>query len=206
MLTYEERLDADLGWALEEGGLYFECRGAVHETLQRFTKVLGELQIDYVVVGALAMFFHGFRRFTESIDVIVTSQGLVRIQDEFEPHGFRHFGSDNSFRDTRTGVKIRFLVSGIAKRVTGVSPWTIPTPVEFATEIDGIKVVFLSKLVELKLASGRVPHRLKDLGDVQELVRHLNLPLDFAEQLDPSLRDAYRRIWTDAQAAAGDEY
>ena len=69
-----------------------------------------------------------------------------------------------------------------------------------------MRVVSLPKLVELKLASGQAPHRLKDLGDVQELIQHLKLPLDFAEQVDPSLRDEFRRIWTDAQTAAGDEY
>jgi len=60
--------------------------------------------------------------------------------------------------------------------------------------------------VELKLASGQAPHRLKDLGDVQQLIQTLALPRDFAAQLDASLRDSYQHLWDDAQKAAGDEY
>jgi hypothetical protein len=37
--------------------------------------------------------------------------------------------------------------------------------------------------IELKLASGMVaPHRLKDLADVQELIRSIDLPGSFADK------------------------
>jgi hypothetical protein len=38
------------------------------------------------------------------------------------------------------------------------------------------------------------------------LIRHLKIPLEFGEQLDPSLQDAFRRIWTDSQSAAPDDF
>ena len=42
--------------------------------------------------------------------------------------------------------------------------------------MDGIKYLSLEKLMELKLASGLTnPNRLKDLADVQELIRVLRL-------------------------------
>jgi hypothetical protein len=59
----------------------------------------------------------------------------------------------------------------------------------------------LEKLIELKLASGlSAPYRLRDLSDVQELIARLKLPLEFADQLDESVRDEYRRLWQNAQA------
>jgi hypothetical protein len=39
------------------------------------------------------------------------------------------------------------------------------------------------------------PDRLKDLTDVQELIKILALPLDFAERLDPYVRDKYTELW-----------
>jgi hypothetical protein len=60
--------------------------------------------------------------------------------------------------------------------------------------------------VELKLASGQAAHRLKDLGDVQQLIQHLKLPLEFADQLHPSLRESFRQLWAGAQQAAADDY
>ena len=52
----------------------------------------------------------------------------------------------------------------------------------------------------MKLASGSMPGRLKDLADVQELIRTLHLPATFADQLDPSVRDVYKEVWSDLDA------
>jgi hypothetical protein len=55
--------------------------------------------------------------------------------------------------------------------------------------------------VELKLASGMTsPRRLKDLADVLELIKLLALPADFADQLDPFVRDKYGEFWGIANA------
>jgi hypothetical protein len=54
----------------------------------------------------------------------------------------------------------------------------------------------LPKLIELKLASGiSAAHRVKDLGDVQELIRVLKLDDHLANQLDPSVRGKYLELW-----------
>jgi hypothetical protein len=55
-------------------------------------------------------------------------------------------------------------------------------------------------LFELKLASGMTaPHRLKDLADVIELIRILQLPAELAAELDPYVRDKFRELWQAAQ-------
>ncbi len=38
------------------------------------------------------------------------------------------------------------------------------------------------------------PHRLKDLADVQELVKVKNLTADFAEQLNPFVRGKFLEL------------
>ena len=44
----------------------------------------------------------------------------------------------------------------------------------------------------MKLASGiSAPHRLKDLADVQELIKIKKLDADFANKLDPYVRAKY---------------
>jgi hypothetical protein len=71
-------------------------------------------------------------------------------------------------------------------------PVSMPAPVEASIEIDGIRFVTLEKLIELKLASGiSAPDRLKDLADVQELIKIRGLDADFARKLDPSVRAKY---------------
>ena len=46
-------------------------------------------------------------------------------------------------------------------------------------------------------------HRLRDLADVQDLIAALRLPLELAEQLDPSVREKYREFWYAIQNATG---
>ena len=71
-----------------------------------------------------------------------------------------------------------------------------PDPREASVEVEGIRVVTLEKLIELKLASGiSAPHRLRDLADVQDLIGILGLPAEFAEKLDESVRGEYGRLW-----------
>jgi hypothetical protein len=45
------------------------------------------------------------------------------------------------------------------------------------------------------------PGRLKDLADVQELIRLLSLPSDFAERLPPYVRAKYGELWQAVQDA-----
>jgi hypothetical protein len=206
MLTYEESLDANLSWAFEEGSLYFERRSLGHQTLRRFAARLKELEIDYAIVGAMAMFFHGFRRFTHAVDVIVTPEGLARILQQFEALDYLRVGKGNRLLDAQTGVTIKFLVSGPGTVGDHRMATDIPAPREASIELDGIRFVTLSKLVELKLASGQVSYRLKDLADVQRIIQELKLPEDFADQYDPILRDSFREYWGYAQIAANDEY
>ena len=56
--------------------MHFEKESAVFKTMQAITKRLDELGIPYAVVGGMAMFMHGYRRFTEDVDILVTKESL----------------------------------------------------------------------------------------------------------------------------------
>ncbi len=69
-----------------------------------------------------------------------------------------------------------------------------------------MRIIPLESLIEIKLASGiSAPHRLRDLADVQDLTVTLKLPLEFAEQLDASVREKFRELWGAAQANFQDQ-
>jgi hypothetical protein len=72
---------------------------------------------------------------------------------------------------------------------------SFPDPSEASVEIDGVKFPTLEKLVELKLASGMTaPDRLKDLADVQELIKIRGLSSEFAETLNPYVREKFLEL------------
>lgn len=205
MLTYEEKLNGDTAWALEEGGMFFERRSAVHETLQRLTKSLSELEIDYAVAGSMAMFLHGFRRFTEDVDILVTREGLAKIHEALEGRGYvKPFAASKNLRDTQTGVKIDFLISGQYPGDGKPGPVVFPTPGDASTVQDGIRVLTIEKWTELKLVSGKLPSRRRDWADIQDAIRALKLPRNFADRLDPSLSEDFYRLWDEVQTDVGD--
>jgi hypothetical protein len=198
MTTYEQRLNQNLRWALQEGSRHFERESAVHYTHQKMVKRLEELRISYAVVGDLALFFHGYRRFTENVDLLVTRQGLQRIHEHLDGRGYLPDSTGSKhLRDAQYGVRIMFLVTGDYPGDGKPKPIAFPDPEAACVVRDGIRCLQLSSIVELKLASGMTnPGRLKDLADVQELIQVLNLPENFAGHLNPYVREKFRELWT----------
>jgi hypothetical protein len=202
VVPYEKRLDNDWGRALSEGSRFFEEKSAVQDSLRKITKRLGDLGIPYAVVGGMAMYKHGYRRFTEDVDLLVTPEALKEIHERLEGLGYiPPFAGSKQLRDTETGVRIEFLISGGFPGDGKPKPVAFPDPVEVSVDLDGVNYLRLETLVELKLASGMTGgmHRQKDFTDVIELVKVLNLPADFAEKLNPYVRDRFNEIWIGLQ-------
>ena len=78
--TYEERLDRDLNWALDEAERFFQGRRFVHKALRRLTNRLREGGIEHAFAGDLAYFCHGVCRLADRFDVLVTAAGLEEIR------------------------------------------------------------------------------------------------------------------------------
>jgi hypothetical protein len=201
--VYEQLLDDRLDWALREASLYFEGQGAVNRTLHDLAKRLDELGIPYAIAGGMALFAHGFRRFTEVVDVLVTREGLADVHRHLDGLGYTPvFAGSKALRDVESGVRIDFLVAGDYPGDGRPKPVSFPAPEAASVEIDGVRWLRLPALVELKLASGMTnPGRLRDVADVQELIRACGLPAEFAEQLQPFVREKYRELWEAVQSS-----
>jgi hypothetical protein len=178
-----------------EGLRYFMGEGTLNKTLARLANDLEERGIDYIVIGAVALLAHGYPRFTEDIDLVMTSDGLEKFHEELVGLGYAPAFPVKRLRSTTDGVSIEVMTTGEYPGDGKPKSVSMPAPAEAATEIDGIKFVTLEKLIELKLASGiSAPDRLKDLADVQELIKIRKLGADFALRLDPYVREKYREL------------
>jgi hypothetical protein len=197
---YEERLACDAEWAMSEGSKFFEDKSAVRDALKKITARLRDLGIDYAVVGGMALFHHGVRRFTEDVDLLVTRAGLKETHRQLDGLGYLPaFAGSKNLRDTDNGVKIEFLVTGDYPGDGKPKPIAFPDPRACATETDGIRFINLSTLVELKLASGMTSSdRMKDLSDVVELIKTLSLAAELGDSLDPFVRAKYAELWNAA--------
>ena len=195
--TYEERLGRDPRWAMSEGSRHFEEKSAVFDALRRIVGRLNAIGVDYAVVGGLALFQHGLRRFTEDVAILVTKDDLKTIHEKLEGLGYLPpYARSKHLRDTELGVKIEFLTTGEYPGDGKEKPVSFPDPRAVSIESDGVRYLNLPTLVELKLASGMTnAGRMKDLSDVLELIKILELPATFAEQLNPYVREKYRELW-----------
>ena len=196
-IPYEQRLNQNSRWALSEGSVFFEDKGAVQQAMRRIAKRLDELGVPYAIVGGMALFQHGFRRFTEDVDILVTKESIPIIHEKLEGRGYLSpFSGSKNLRDTELGVKIEFLITGGFPGDGKPKPVSFPDPADVAVELEGRKYIPLTTLIELKLASGMTnTHRLKDLADVQEVIKTLSLPIEFADQLNPYVREKFRELW-----------
>ncbi|HZE64966.1 MAG TPA: hypothetical protein VE056_13870 [Pyrinomonadaceae bacterium] len=182
----------------EEALRYFMGQGSLNSALARITVDLKEHGIDYMVIGAVALLVHGYPRLTEDIDLVLTPEGLEAFHRELIGMGYvpAFPGAKKRLRSTTDGITIEIMTTGEYPGDGKPKPVSIPKPSDASTEIDGVQVVTFEKLIELKLASGMTaPHRLKDLADVQELIRIRQLPPEFAERLDPYVRGKFLELY-----------
>lgn len=104
-------------------------------------------------------------------------------------------GSTKKFRTAQANVPIEIITSGEYPGDGLPKPVQFPDPSESFVLIDGVKTITLEKLIELKLASGMTaPDRLKDLADVQELIKTKSLDSSFALSLHSSVRQKFLEL------------
>lgn len=183
--------------AYAEGLRFFNGTGMINDALSRLAADLERNGIDYAVIGAVALNQHGYRRFTEDIDLLLTREGLDRFHEKLVGLGYRpaFTGSRKKFRTTDGNVPVEVITAGEFPGDGKPKSVVFPEPAEASVTIDGVKTVSLLKLIELKLASGiSAADRLKDLADVQEIIKIKDLDDALAEQLDPFVREKYLEL------------
>ncbi len=175
----------------------------VQRALVRLTRVLDAKGIPYAIIGGLALNEWGYRRVTVDVDVLLSAEGLRSLKAEVLGRGYvEKFAGSRGLRDTEAGVDIDVLLAGEYPGDGKPKPVAFPDPAEAAVRGRQVALLPLTKLIELKLASGiSAPHRLKDLADVLELIRALSLARAVADSLDPSVRAKYEELWQAAQTA-----
>jgi Nucleotidyl transferase of unknown function (DUF2204) len=145
----------------------------LNNDLREFLELLNSRRVDYVIVGAHSLAFHGRPRYTGDLDILVTPDSenaakLVVLLNEF---GFGEAGFKES--DFTQGSQIIQLGRApnridLLTSLTGVANADAFAD-KVAAEIDGVSVYVLSKpnLILNKRAVGRP----QDLADLAELER-----------------------------------
>jgi hypothetical protein len=164
--------------------------------------LLTEAGIAYSVCGGVAVCLHGYQRNTTDLDLIIRSDDRDAVRRVFTDTGYVWDSEQSEFR-TADGIAIQFLIAGQkAGKGTEVS---VSEPVGDLNveQLEGLSVVRLSRLIEMKIACGMSNLRRthKDFADVVELISIRNLDGSFARFLHKSLRPTFRELVRNATAS-----
>jgi hypothetical protein len=182
---------------------FFMGTDPVHEGTRRIVKILDDMSLPYALIGAMALNEYGYRRATVGVDILITEQSLQTFKAAWLGRGYvEKFPGSRGVRDAELGVGVDFVLAGHYPGDGKPKPVRFPDPALVARRGEHVALLPISMLVELKLASGMSSlDRAKDLGDVVELIRHVKLPRELADELDPSVRDKYIEAWDAVQNA-----
>lgn len=206
--VYERRLDEDGEWAMDEGDRFFRGDSEALKSMRILAQRLDDLGVSYAVLGGMALNAHGFRRFTDDVDVRVTRDGLTVIRANLDTFGLlAPIADGKTLRDTERGVRIDFFVAGTYPGDRKPKPVAFPEPGCVAVKLGEVNYINLPTLVDLKLASGMTNFgRMMDLADVQEVIKAPSLSRDFAEELSPYVRAKYAELWDGIHALPDDPW
>ena len=134
--------------------MFFEKAGPVWETLRDLENRLQEANIDYVVIGGLALSSHNYPRQTVDVDVVLTPRGYEKFKQLYADSTYSAVaGAPRRFADPNSEVTIYILLAGeLAGRRSRNSSVRFPDPSEAETHGD-LRTVSLPRLIELKLVT-----------------------------------------------------
>jgi hypothetical protein len=143
----------------------------LNKDLREFVALLNSNGVEYLVVGAFAVAFHGFPRYTADLDLLVrpAAENAERVMRALSEFGFGSLDIQASDlqspgRVIQLGVQPNRI--DLLTAISGVSfdeAWARRSP----GKLDGMEVQFIGRdaLIRNKESTGRQ----KDLGDAEEL-------------------------------------
>ena len=141
------------------------------------------------------MCLHGYQRNTTDLDLVIRAADSDTVRQLLTNAGFTWHTEQAEFR-TADGIAVQFLIAG--QKAGKGSEVTIAEPIGDLNveQIEGLSVVRLSRLIEMKIACGMSNLRRthKDFADVVELISIRNLDSSFARFLHSSLRTTFREL------------
>jgi hypothetical protein len=169
----------------------------IWETARRCHEVLTSVGLPYALVGGVAVCLHGYRRNTIDVDILIRREDSAAVRQALEANGLPWDDDHREFRGPNQ-IPVHIVLGRTPAGNDRTYNVDFPDPAEAAhcEMIDGLSVVTLARLIEVKLTCGlgslRRAHR--DFADVVELILIHNLDGRFAGNLHKSVRREFRRL------------
>jgi len=139
--------------------------------LRELLALLNSNGVEFLVVGAFAVSYHGYPRYTADLDIFVrpTAENATRVLKALSDFGFHSLGITVEDLQTPDNVVQLGVVPNRADLLTGISGVTFEEawPGRCQAELEGVPTQFIGRheLIRNKESTGRA----RDLGDAEEL-------------------------------------
>ncbi|MEI6633020.1 MAG: hypothetical protein WCP22_04280 [Chlamydiota bacterium] len=143
----------------------------LHSDFREFLELLNAHRVEYIIVGAYALAFHGAPRFTGDIDIYIRPipENSLKILSALADFGFgSHDLTPGDFQSPGKVVQLGVppVRIDLITALTGVT-WEEAKAGEVAGTCGGVPVHFLGR--EQCIANKRAIGRRKDLADLEAL-------------------------------------
>jgi hypothetical protein len=168
---------------------------SINQVMKEITEIFKENKIDFCFIGGNVLRSYGYNRATNDIDILINYDDKEKFKELIGRYLSKAFsGSLKTFNWKNPKVRVEIIYSGeeAGSKLSGV---TYHEPYKLSQIKNGFPVLRLEYLVMYKIASGIHGNRLKDLGDVQELIKINKLKREFAKLFRRDLRNKYLEIW-----------
>ena len=143
----------------------------INSDLREFVRLLNLNNVEYIIVGAYALAYHGAPRYTGDIDLLIKMgrKNASRIVTAINEFGFASLGlTEEDFLEPNMVIQLGqppFRID-ILTSITSVSWTEAERGAEFG-EYEGLKVRYLGKQEYIK--NKKALGRKKDLADIEAL-------------------------------------
>jgi hypothetical protein len=161
---------------------------------------LSAKNLPHAILGGVAVCLHGYQRNTIDVDLLVRSHEALTVREVLESAGWK-WDTHQKQPVADSGAILQFLLSGDKAGVGSDVRFPDPGEAEVITELEGLPVLTLARLIETKIACGQSNARrmYKDFADVVELIALHDLKTSFARKLHKSVQPAFKQLLKNAR-------
>jgi hypothetical protein len=139
------------------------------EVLLKVVNKLKSNNIDYRLIGGLAVGVHSKPRSTSDVDFYISNKDVEKVKSLFDKSSPLEMGPWDGFTSVVDGFDIDFIYSNNSKRNLMQEP---------AKVVNDLSFLSLSELIYSKIISGR----LKDINDISSIVEHYSGDLNILKK------------------------
>jgi hypothetical protein len=161
----------------------------------RSHQLLAAAEIPHALLGGVAVCLHGYQRNTTDVDLLIRKEDSKAVRKTLQAGGYSWQRKEAEFLSD-SGIAIQFVLGGDPAGPGSEVALPDPGDEHSTTQIEGLPVLTLARLIESKIACGQANLRRthKDFADVVELIVRHRLNSSLARFLHKSLRPTYRTL------------